>query len=78
MYPVPATETLTLQLNVRDSYSVKVYTTSGSLVFEKKNWSGNLNIPCASWSEGIYQLEVTMGKRVARGTAMIMTGRSDN
>jgi hypothetical protein len=78
MYPVPATETLSLQLNVKDPYAVKVYSTNGKLVYEKQNWSGNLDIHCASWSEGIYQLEVTMGKRVSRGTAMIMTGRSDN
>jgi hypothetical protein len=73
MYPVPATDFIYLQLNVKDSYSIRIFSNTGKLVHENLTCSGNLNIPCSSWSDGIYQLNVVMGNKSARGTALVIS-----
>jgi hypothetical protein len=77
MFPVPASENIFLRTNSNEIYSICIYSNYGELVFEQNNSLGDITVPCNTWSNGVYRVEVNMGNRRASGTALVMSEETE-
>lgn len=56
VYPNPFADEISV--NTNKNAEVKVYDQTGRIIFNHNNFSGNLKINTASWSKGIYNLQL--------------------